>query len=587
MEVRPFIPRRVVRAVGLFVAAFLSVSLATSTMTTAQSTSIVQKSGGTVKVGIFDTFPGFCVGNNPANSALMATRTIYETLFEKTRGNDMIGLLAKTAYPSADLKTWTIVLRPGISFSNGQPFNADAVIENINYNRGLAYLAAAAVGQGATKAYTLGTAVAFDANILSAVKVDDLTVSVTLFKAQNDLPTTLYASGRAFMRAPEQLENATKCAQNPIGTGPFTLKTWDQDNLDVVRNPNYWRTDPNKPSVKLPYLDEIKFTNVKEGSQRAASVRKGALDAAMFSGGTEATFIKDLRQRKSVVTEYKSPSEYYPSLWLNQDTSSEPGTPFASLNARLAVASCIDRVNYVKVRTKNESQPAISIVGPNSVMFSRTGFTSFNVARAKKFVTAYKAETGKGALTFSAPADTTTTSQANMKFLQSQFSKCGIKMNVVVEETAVIIAKAFNGNTGKNGYDAILITLLEGTDVGFNAPFLLTNSFPSDTTNPAKAFTTSLGTVLNLSHHSDGAVDANIYNGRAAGSVGSAKQSYRLATAEIQRQALLTTLNYFYYDLVAYKKSNLLGIGQLQIEKGKTQRIVTNWGIDWTGVSKG
>ena len=40
--------------------------------------------GGSITVGIFDNFPGFCVSNNPANSALMATRTIYETLFEKS-----------------------------------------------------------------------------------------------------------------------------------------------------------------------------------------------------------------------------------------------------------------------------------------------------------------------------------------------------------------------------------------------------------------------------------------------------------------------------------------------------------------------
>jgi hypothetical protein len=39
-----------------------------------------------------------------------------------------------------------------------------------------------------------------------------------------------------------------------------------------------------------------------------------------------------------------------------------------------------------------------------------------------------------------------------------------------------------------------------------------------------------------------------------------------------------------YYSLFTTKK--LAGIGKLQLVKGKTQRVVTNWGIDWTGVYK-
>jgi ABC-type transport system substrate-binding protein len=60
--------------------------------------------GGAITVGIFDTLPGFCVGNNPANSALMATRTMYETLFERTDTGDMVGLLAQEATASTDQK---------------------------------------------------------------------------------------------------------------------------------------------------------------------------------------------------------------------------------------------------------------------------------------------------------------------------------------------------------------------------------------------------------------------------------------------------------------------------------------------------
>jgi ABC-type transport system substrate-binding protein len=342
--------------------------------------------GGEVKVAIFDTFPGFCVGNNPANSSLMATRTIYEGLVEKTKGNDFVGHLAKSFAASPDLKEWTVTLRTGITFHDGAPFNADAVVANINYSSGRAYVGAFLAG-GPTAAaklgYTLGTSVTFQSNIKTIAKVDDSTVKFTLDRAQNDFPGTLYASGRGFMRSPAQLIDGTKCANNPIGTGPFKIVSWDTNQLVVEKNANYWRTDPRNKNAKLPYLDKITFTNVKEGSQRAAALSKGTYDAGMFAGGTDATFVKGLRLKKSVVKEFKSPNEYYPSLWLNQ---TKAGSPFGSKNARLAVINCIDRVNYAKVRTRGESVVAKSLVGPSNVMYSTKGFGKFSVAKSKEYV---------------------------------------------------------------------------------------------------------------------------------------------------------------------------------------------------------
>jgi hypothetical protein len=46
----------------------------------------------------------------------------------------------------------------------------------------------------------------------------------------------------------------------------------------------------------------------------------------------------------------------------------------------------------------------------------------------------------------------------------------------------------------------------------------------------------------------------------------------------------MTAIQHQYYSVFTTKK--LAGIGKLSIEKGKTQRIVSNWGIDWTGVYK-
>ena len=578
---------RVMRRIGAAVAATIAISTMATTGSQAASKPNAPKYGGEVKVGIFDTFPGFCVGNNPANSSLMATRTVYESLFEKTRGGDYIGLLAKVGIPSADMKTWTIELKPGIKFHNGEDFNADAVVANIQASNGLTYLGAAMKGAAASKAHLLGTAVPYQANIVSAVASNPTTVVFTLDRAQNDFPGTLYASGRSFMRAPAQLLDAKTCAANPIGTGPFKMVSWTTDQMIVEKNASYWRTDP-VTGAKLPYLDKITFNNVKEGSQRAAAVRKGAVDAAMFSSASEGTFIKDLRKRKSVVTEFKSPNEYYPSLWLNQG---KPGSPFKNIHARNAVLSCIDRVNYVKARTKGEAQVAKSLVGPANPMYTTRGFQKYDPAFAKAQVALYKQATGATSLSFTGPSDTSSTSIGNSKFLQTMWAKCDITYNYVVEEGAVIIAKAFNAapkvaeGQHYNAYDAIAILLFEGTDVTFNLPFLVTNAFPATSKSPvAAAFRSTLGTILGLNHHSDTTVDTAFYAGQAAASKAGAKAQYQNGTAILQSQAIMGAILNFYYAFYAGK--SLGGIGKLQIEKGKSQRLVTNWGIDWTGVYK-
>lgn len=560
------------------------------TQTNAAARPNASRYGGVIKVGIFDTFPGFCVSNNPANSALMAERTIYETLFERTKGGDMIGLLASGASSSSDLKTWTITLRQGIKFTDGVAFDAEAVLANFNAITGR--VAAAAYSAGGlpayqTKAYTVGTGTAFTANIKVMSVKSQHVIEFQLDRAQNDFTSTLYASGRFFMRSPNQLDNATNCADVPVGTGPFKLVSWTSDQMVVTRNTSYWRRDPNN-NAQLPYLNQITFTNVKEASQRAAAVRKGALDAGMFSSATEGTFIKDLRKRRTVVNENKSPTEYYPSLWLNEG---KPGSPFSYMSARQAVLSCIDRANFLKVRNKGEGSVAKSIVGPKSVMYTKTGFQKFSISNSKHWLAEYLKESGKQRLEFTFPADTTAVSQGNAAFLKATWAKCGIYANYVVEETGVIITKAFNAtpkiSSGEyyNAYDALFLLLFEGNDVAFNLPFIVTNAYPGNSTNPVRVlYKNSVGVVLGLNHISDTTVDTFFYDGEASTSKTTAKKNFRDGTAYMQQHAMVGSITHLYYTVFTTKK--LAGIGTLQLVKGKTQRVVTNWGLDWTGIWK-
>lgn len=582
---------RVLRKVGAVLAASLAVSALATTGASAKSaaTGPTAGGGGDAKVAIFDTFGGWCAPDNLANSALMAARTIYETLFEKSIGGDMVPMLAESGSASSDLKTWTIKIREGIKMHDGTDLTATLV--KYNYDSG----SGAAVLTGQTSSKYLGTAVPFLANVLSSTADNAArTVTFKLFRPQNDFLGTLYASGRSYIRAEAQIKAAavtqgasTGCGAFPIGSGPFKVEAnyvRDADKLKVVRNPNYWRKDSK--GVQLPYLNSITFTNIKDSQQRKSAISKGTYDAAMFTSG-EGKYVQSLRKVKTLV-EYKSKSEYYPSFWFNQKIQPQ----FANINCRKAVAYAIDRKTYVRIRTNNEATAATSIVGPSSVMYSTKNFATFSSKKAKEALALCKSETGKSTLEFTVPADTSANSYANVRLIQSMLASQGITMSIKQEEAYLIIGKAFNAAAG-NQYDAIIILLMEGTDVSFNLPFLVTNSFAPGFTGSTAYFKGLLGSILNLPRHTDTKVDDLLYaaqalpngasgNGGTAAEKKAVKAAYKAATEYIQEQTLITQIGTGYYNMFTTKK--VRGIGKLKGPSGKTQRIVTNWGIDWTGV---
>jgi ABC-type transport system substrate-binding protein len=580
---------RVLRKVGAVLAASLAVSTLATTGASAKraATGPTAGGGGDAKVAIFDTFGGWCGPDNLANSALMAARTVYETLFEKSIGGDMVPMLAESGSASADLKTWTIKIRSGIKMHDGTALDASLV--KYNYDSG----SGAAVLTGATGSKFLGTAVPFLANVLSSTADDAAgTVVFKLFRPQNDFLGTLYASGRSYIRARAQIKGAGSagtgtCGAFPIGSGPFKVEASyvrDADHLKVVRNPDYWRKDAR--GVQLPYLNSITFDNIKDSQQRKNAISKGKYDAAMFTSG-EGKYVQSLRANKKLV-EFKSKSEYYPSFWFNQKIQPQ----FANIHCRKAVSFALDRKTYVRIRTNNEATAADSVVGATSVMYSKTNFQNFSSKKAKDELALCKTETGKATLEFTVPADTSAVSYANVRLVQSQLAAQGITMSIKQEESYLIIGKAFNAAAG-NQYDAIIILLMEGTDVSFNLPFLVSNSFAPGFTGGTAYFKGLLGSILNLPRHTDTKVDDLLYaaqalpngvsgNGGTAAEKAAVKAAYKAATDYIQDQAIITCIAWGYYNLFASTK--MQGVGKLKGPSGKTQRVVTNWGIDWTGV---
>ena len=547
------------------VAAVMAVALVASLSQVAPTSAAeTPKTGGTLSVGIFDSFPGYCMADNLANSALMAGRTIYETWVEQRVDGKIVPYVLSAVENSADFKQWKLTVRPGVLFHDGTPVNADALVTNLQALRGALTLLG--------KAPSPGTAGGFTANITEVIKVSDSAVQVNLYRPQVDFLETLYASGRFFVRAPSQILGGAKCSTTPIGTGPFKLVSTKLNELVVTKNASYWRKDPSGAS--LPYLDGITFTFLVETASRVSGLKSKSLDIAMFTSAGEVKQIRDLQKNKNV-TVIESPEEYYPSIWLNNRIA-----PFSSKNARLAVSYAIDRVDYNKVRNRDYVSAAKSIVGPANIMYNEKGFIQYDLKKAKDAAAAYKTETGKD-LEFSFPYTAgSTESLANATQIQKYMTAAGIKMNLLPLTTAEIIQRAF-----PQQFQAMALLLMEGAGTAFIAPFITSDTSGGNQTHILRKTPLAvLYGILNLSAFTDTVSEDLIWQAKAEPNAAKRKALYGKATQQIQTEARLTTISYQKYAL-AYR-TNVKGVGELGLTQGGQRKLMTNFGIDFTGVWK-
>jgi peptide/nickel transport system substrate-binding protein len=564
---------RLVKRLGVAVSAALlgSTLAATGSQAASRPDANTPKYGGEVTILIDGNIAGHCFSNALPGGPLGASRSIYESLVERTNKGKYVGYLAES-FTTTDNKVWNIKLRPNIKYSNGELFNAASVKQNIDIGRG-------AVG---FQTYP-STGIGVNSNILSVDIVDDLNVKVTLERADNDFLGLMYRAGRYVMRAPAQIADRTTCSTNPIGTGPFKLKSFSSTEQVVVRNELYWRKDGK--GRQLPYLDQINFVVQKEASQRASAVRTGAVDAGFFVQG-DATFTNALALKKSLVTGYKSSQTAWGQWIPNQNKA---GSPFKYQNCRLAAAYSIDWKSYNKVRLRGTGYYSGSIVGKDHIMYTTKGAPTYNLKKAKEYLAKCNVDLGSAApMKITLYADTSGQSQGNTLFIKKSMEKAGILFNeTYIAESAVLVSKIYKG--GGNDFDFAEGTPAEGGSPGYVIPFFVSKAFMTGTVNPvaATAYGRGYNTVIALGNHSDTNVDNLIYAAQAETNPKLAKKKWQAATQYIQEQGMAIPSVHGGFQVFVNNKSKLRGIGTLKMPGGQTADVVETKGFEWTGIWKG
>ena len=255
---------------------------------------------------------------------------ILETLVKVDYEGQMVPSLAES-WEQVDDNTWQFNLRQDVSFTNGEPFNADAVVKSLEY-----------IVNSPTppRGITADTFTSIEA-------ADEYTVVITTAAFDALVPNRLTSPNTGILAPSAYIADSGPIDPYNTGTGPFILTEEIPDqSITLVKNPDYWGGE-----VKI---DEVTILFVPDAQIRAGMLQTGELDINIHLPVEQLPVL----EADSELTILKTQTPRVTTLDMNM---SRP--PFDDVKMRQAVAYALDKQAIVDASLEGIAQPA---VGPMS-----------------------------------------------------------------------------------------------------------------------------------------------------------------------------------------------------------------------------
>lgn len=354
--------------------------------------------GGTLTVGIAQD-PAVV---DPIRTGTFTERQlstpVYEALFDIDAAGNAAPLLAQGFSISDGGKRYRIQLRQGVRFHDGTPFDAQAVVANLQRTR-----------NPANRCRCLQSMREFR----EVRAVDAHTVEIVLSEPNAALPTLL-ADAPGVMVSPTAFgRDPTGIGTRPVGTGPFRFVEWIRNSRFVVeRNPDYWQ--PGKP-----YLDRVVFRGMQNTETREMAFLSGQSDMILQPS---MRFIYRMRTDKRMQL-------FYPDGFGTEGVYFNlKAAPLDDLRVRKAVAHAMDRELLARTLGFGVPTLAYSPFGKGIALAAQPvdDYPKYDLARARALV----AEYGKPVaftLQFNNSPDNRNLAQS----LQQMWAEAGIRVSLV------------------------------------------------------------------------------------------------------------------------------------------------------------
>jgi peptide/nickel transport system substrate-binding protein len=355
----------------------------------------------------------------------VTTPSIYESLGRIDRTGAIGPGLAESWSISEDGKEYLFRLRKGVTFHNGEPFDASMVKFSLDR------LFAADSTNPAKSLYT---------DIEKVEIVDPATVKVTL-KSPNSFLLYSLSLGDAAIMTPKTAPTNDK---NPVGTGPFVFKERKEgDSITLAKSPTY--RDPG--SIKL---NTVIFKIVKDPSAQVNALLAGDIDA--FPGFQAPELVERLKKdpRFSVVI---GTTEGEVILATNNGKK-----PFNELKVRQAIAHAINREELISAES-GYGVPIGSHFAPhNKAYVDLTRTYPFDIAKAKALLAEAGYPNGFEATLKLPPVGY---AQRAGEVMANQLGKIGIKIAISNLQWPQWLSEVFK----ERNYDLTIVAHTEANDL--------------------------------------------------------------------------------------------------------------------------
>jgi peptide/nickel transport system substrate-binding protein len=293
---------------------------------------------GTLVVGIPHTVNALDKANGATEYANSISQHIQQMpLYPHPDGS--VGPLLAESWEIIDDTHVRFNLRQGVTFTNGEPFNADVFMfswEWINSN-------------DVANAETWANVEAIDIH-------DDYSLTITF---TNPDPLQLQKMAYFYPLYPPEYTQEVGMegfGQAPIGTGPFVLDEWVAgDRIVLKANPDYY--EPGRPR-----LETVIFRPVTEDATRAAALQAGDIDIARL---VPDELVLQLEQDPNIEVLKIQGTRNYSVLFNNMTTG--VGTPIESREVRQALNYAVDNEQIVDVILEGNGVAVDSFITP--IMF--------------------------------------------------------------------------------------------------------------------------------------------------------------------------------------------------------------------------
>jgi peptide/nickel transport system substrate-binding protein len=295
------------------------------------------QAGGTLVFGSAGEVASLDPSQTSDGESFRVLQQVYEPLVDLAPGtvDELVGVLAESWTGEPTDTEYVFTLKQGVTFHDGTPFNADAVVANFerwdNFAEEL---------QG--NAYYFGAVMnGFgDTNLLESVEAtDEYTVTITLSEPS---PTFLYGIALTpfSIVSPAILESTS--ADDPTastlgtevvqgGTGPFILQEWiPNESTTLVRNEDYHGEHP-------AYLERLIIRPIPDPAARLQALQGGSIQGFDLIAPGDRAAVDGVDGFQLVNR------ESYNTLYLGVNPTATENGPLADQAVRQAVAQAIDR----------------------------------------------------------------------------------------------------------------------------------------------------------------------------------------------------------------------------------------------------